>query len=79
MRRERDILASLAHANIARIYDAGVDMLGRPYLALEYVQGEPIDRYVRSRALTTADRCGCCCRSRKPWHMPTVALSSTAT
>lgn len=56
MRRERDILASLAHANIARIYDAGADAAGRPYLALEYVEGEPIDRYVRNRALGTTER-----------------------
>ena len=58
MRRERDILARLAHANIARIHDAGVDDHGRPYLALEYVEGEPIDRYVRSRALPTTARLG---------------------
>ncbi|MGZ5893261.1 MAG: protein kinase domain-containing protein, partial [Caldimonas sp.] len=49
--RERDILASLEHPNIARLYDAGVDRLGRPYLALEYVDGVPIDRYCRDRAL----------------------------
>ncbi len=49
--RERDILASLEHPNIARLYDAGVDRLGRPYLALEYVDGLPIDRYCRDHAL----------------------------
>ena len=49
--RERDILASLAHPNIARLYDAGVDQIGRPYLALEYVDGVPIDRYCESHAL----------------------------
>jgi eukaryotic-like serine/threonine-protein kinase len=56
MRRERDILASLDHPNIARIYDAGLDALGRPYLALEYVVGEPIDVYCKRLALTIADR-----------------------
>ncbi|MDF3021065.1 MAG: hypothetical protein K0Q92_2368 [Steroidobacteraceae bacterium] len=45
--RERDILASLEHPNIARLYDAGVDERGRPYLALEYVQGVPPDEYCR--------------------------------
>ncbi len=49
--RERDILASLEHQNIARLYDAGIDPLGRPYLALEYVDGVPIDRYCQSHAL----------------------------
>ena len=51
MARERDILASLEHPNIARFYDAGVDTLGRPYLAMEFVEGQPIDRYCRERAL----------------------------
>lgn len=51
MGRERDILASLDHPNIARIYDAGVDIQGRPYLALEYVEGEPIDAYCERLAL----------------------------
>ncbi|MEO8312322.1 MAG: protein kinase [Caldimonas sp.] len=54
--RERDILASLEHANIARLYDAGVDQLGRPYLALEYVAGTPIDRYCKEHALPLRQR-----------------------
>jgi serine/threonine-protein kinase len=43
--RERDILSSLAHAHIARLYDAGFDTSGQPYLALEYVDGKRITRY----------------------------------
>jgi serine/threonine protein kinase/tetratricopeptide (TPR) repeat protein len=38
--RERDILASLEHPHIARLYDAGIDPQGLPYLSMEYVQGE---------------------------------------
>ena len=45
MARERDILASLEHPGIARLYDAGVAEDGRPYLALELVDGKPIDEY----------------------------------
>ncbi len=52
MAREREILAALEHPNIARLYDAGVDRLGRPYLALEYVEGEPIDRFCARRKLS---------------------------
>ncbi|MCU0951695.1 MAG: serine/threonine protein kinase [Burkholderiaceae bacterium] len=52
MARERDILASLEHPHIARLYDAGVDQHGRPYLALEYVEGQPIDDYASQRALS---------------------------
>lgn len=56
MARERDILASLEHPHIARLYDAGVDQHGRPYLALEYVEGQPIDVYARERGLAVKDK-----------------------
>jgi tetratricopeptide (TPR) repeat protein len=51
MARERNILAALEHPNIARLYDAGVSLDGRPYIALEYVPGQPIDQYCIVRAL----------------------------
>jgi eukaryotic-like serine/threonine-protein kinase len=54
--RERDILAGLAHAHIARLYDAGVTAEGRPYLALEYVEGQPIDAYCDRHRLGAHER-----------------------
>jgi serine/threonine protein kinase len=42
---ERQILASLNHANIARLIDAGESKDGYPYLVMEYVHGETIDKY----------------------------------
>jgi serine/threonine protein kinase/tetratricopeptide (TPR) repeat protein len=54
--RERAILDSLVHPNIARLHDAGTDEHGRPYLALEYVEGSPIDRHCREHALSTRER-----------------------
>ena len=56
MGRERDILAGLEHPNIARFYDAGVDGLGRPFMAMEYVEGQPIDVYCRERNLSIRAR-----------------------
>lgn len=44
-RAERQILASLNHPNIARLLDAGETDEGQPYLVMEYVHGEPVDRY----------------------------------
>jgi eukaryotic-like serine/threonine-protein kinase len=44
MARERDILASLTHPGIARLYDAGVTADNIPWLAIEYVEGKPIDQ-----------------------------------
>jgi eukaryotic-like serine/threonine-protein kinase len=52
--RERNILASLEHPGIARLYDAGVDDSDRfvqPYIAIEYVQGRQITEYVREKRL----------------------------
>ncbi len=49
--RERDILASLEHPHIARLYDAGVDPQGLPYLAMEYVQGEPLTDWCDAQRL----------------------------
>lgn len=46
--RERDILASLEHPNIARLYDAGVAANGRPFLALEFVEGQPLGQYCKT-------------------------------
>jgi len=54
--RERDILAQLTHPHIARLYDAGITASGQSYLALEYVEGEPITRYCESRQLEVRER-----------------------
>jgi serine/threonine-protein kinase len=43
-RREGTVLARLNHPGIARLLDAGVTEEGQPYLVLEYVEGERIDR-----------------------------------
>jgi serine/threonine protein kinase len=50
-RREGSALARLAHPNIARLVDAGVTSDDQPYLVLEYIEGEPIDRWCDTRAL----------------------------
>ena len=54
--RERQILARLAHPHIARLLDAGVSADHQPYLALEYVEGEPITDYCRDRKLSLEAR-----------------------
>lgn len=53
---ERRILAELRHPNIAQLIDGGTDSSGRPYLALEYVEGQPIDAYCESRRLGLDER-----------------------
>ena len=49
--RERDILASLEHPHIARLYDAGVDPNGLPYLSMEYVEGRPLTEWCDAHRL----------------------------
>lgn len=56
MARERDILAALAHPRIARLYDAGITPQGRPWLALEVVDGLPLDAYCQQHALDLRQR-----------------------
>ena len=56
MARERNILATLTHPNIARLYDAGIAADGRPFLAMEYVDGKPIDVYAEAHGLSVHER-----------------------
>src|SRR5579872_1416136 len=54
-RHERQILANLEHPYIARLLDGGTSPDGRPFLVMEFVHGEPLDRYCRN--LSIRDRC----------------------
>ncbi len=56
LRKERRVLASLRHAHIAQFVDGGEDRDGTPFVAMEFIDGQPIDAYVRSRNLTREDR-----------------------
>jgi serine/threonine-protein kinase len=56
IRHEASLLARLSHPHIARLFDAGVRENGQPYLILEYVGGERIDRYCAQHQLPLAAR-----------------------
>jgi serine/threonine protein kinase/tetratricopeptide (TPR) repeat protein len=55
-RHERQILAELEHPYIARLLDGGCTHDGRPFLVMELVEGQPIDRYCREHQLPVEDR-----------------------
>ena len=55
-RREGNILARLRHPRIAHLIDAGVSPAGQPYLVLEHVDGQTIDRYCDDRGLPIDER-----------------------
>ena len=55
-RHERQILANLAHPNIAELFDGGTTENGLPYFVLEYVEGVRIDDYCDDRRLSIRQR-----------------------
>jgi serine/threonine-protein kinase len=54
--QERQILAGLQHPDIARLLDGGVDDEDRPFLVLELIEGEPIDRHCDGRRASIDER-----------------------
>ena len=54
--RERQILARLVHPHIAHLLDGGISVDGRPYFAMEYVEGLPLLRYCHDRGMQLEER-----------------------
>ncbi|MBV9405979.1 MAG: serine/threonine protein kinase [Acidobacteriaceae bacterium] len=54
--RERQILAQLDHPNIARLLDGGTIDGGQPYYAMEFVEGEPLDKYCQRQMLSIREK-----------------------
>jgi len=55
-KREGRILGRLTHPHIAELIDAGVSLTGQPFLVLEYVEGDHIDRYCDQNRLDVRAR-----------------------
>jgi serine/threonine protein kinase len=55
-RAERQILATLTHPNIGAILDGGDTEDGRPFIAMEYVEGQPITQASETRGLSVRQR-----------------------
>jgi eukaryotic-like serine/threonine-protein kinase len=54
--KERQALAMMDHPNIARIFDAGATLKGRPYFVMEYIEGVPITQYCDAKRMTIDER-----------------------
>jgi serine/threonine-protein kinase len=57
-RTERQVLAELEHPHVARLLDGGSTDDGRPYFVMEYIDGQPLDRFCEARQLGTRERVG---------------------
>jgi serine/threonine protein kinase len=55
-RRERAILATLNHPGIARLLGDGLTDVGRPWIAMEYVDGAPINAFIAMTGIDTRRR-----------------------
>lgn len=53
---ERQLLARMEHPGVAKLYDAGETEDGRLWFAMEYVEGEPVDRWCDGRCATIRSR-----------------------
>lgn len=56
MNRERQALAGLTHPFVARLLDGGTTAGGTPFLVMEYIEGDTIERYAQHHALSVAQR-----------------------
>lgn len=54
--REREILSRLEHPGIARLIDGGLTRQGRPWFAMEYIEGQRIDEHCAHQRLTIQQR-----------------------
>ena len=53
--REAELIASLEHTNIVSIRDSGI-IHGQYYFVMQYIEGQPLNRYVRSQKLSFRER-----------------------
>ncbi|MBU1188321.1 MAG: serine/threonine-protein kinase [Gammaproteobacteria bacterium] len=56
LKLERRVLAGLRHPNIAQLVDGGEEADGTPWVAMEYVDGQPIDQWAKDQALDRRQR-----------------------
>lgn len=53
---EREILSQLNHQNIARLLDGGITEDGIPFLVMEWIDGQPVDEFIKEKQLAIPER-----------------------
>ena len=76
---ERQALAMMEHANIAKVHDGGTTPEGRPYFVMELVKGTPITDYCDTTGSTPRSGWSCSSTCATPCSTRTRRASSTAT
>jgi len=54
--KEAQHLANLSHPNIAKVFTVDVSENGIPYMVMEYIEGEPLDKYCDKHKLSLNER-----------------------
>lgn len=54
--QEKNMLSVMEHPGIARVLDAGVTSRGRPYFAMDLVEGQPLTRFCDTEMLDIRER-----------------------
>jgi len=54
---EAQIVGQLSHPAVVQLYDVGIDERGAPYLVMEYIAGETLQRQLESSTLTVQRAC----------------------
>jgi eukaryotic-like serine/threonine-protein kinase len=55
-KRERDILMRMDHPNVCKMIDANVADQGIPFIVMQFVEGQPLDRFCRERRCSTEEK-----------------------
>jgi tetratricopeptide (TPR) repeat protein/tRNA A-37 threonylcarbamoyl transferase component Bud32 len=53
---ERQAMAMMDHPRIAKVFEAGATPEGRPYFAMEYIQGQPVNEFCDQYSLAIKER-----------------------
>ena len=76
--REIDLVASLQHPHIVRLYDSGVTEAGHPYYVMEYIAGVPLDDLIRAAADAVRPAGASASAESLDLHQPSAASRSGA-
>ena len=76
---EAELAARVQHPNIVQVYETGIAADGRPFFAMEFIRGLPLDEYANRNGLDLRARVALWRGCATPYSTPMTRVSSTAT